>query len=102
MTLVVEKTTPSVTGVLGKVSGSSIPRFERSMNWEFLGNQNDCGAAAAGAAAVVPGGVAEQLPGSRSPLSNELGSLLGKFHWKNSKTEGIQENRGILSFRMIF
>ena len=68
------------------------------MNWEFLGNQNDCGAAAAGAAAVVPGGVAEQLPGSRSPLSNELGSLLGEFHWKNSKTEGIQKRvtKGVL------
>ena len=60
------------------------------MNWEFLGNQNDWGADAVGEAAGVPGGGAEQLPGSRSPLSNELGSLLGKFHWKNSKTEGIQ------------
>ena len=60
------------------------------MNWEFLGNQNDCGAEAGGGAAVFPGGVAAQLPGSRSPLSNELRSLLGEFHWKNSKTEGIQ------------
>ena len=90
MTLVVKKTTPSVTGVFGKVSGSSIRRFERSMNWEFLGNQNDCADEARGEAAVFPGGVAEQLPGSRSPLSNELRSLLGEFHWKNSKTEGIQ------------
>ena len=61
------------------------------MNWEFLGNQNDCGDEAGGEAAVVPGGVAEQLRGSRSPLSNELRSLLGEFHWKNSKTEGIPE-----------
>ena len=61
------------------------------MNWEFLGNQNDCEDEAGGEAAVVPGGVAEQLPGSRSPLSNVLGSILGEFHWKNSKTEGIQE-----------
>ena len=63
------------------------------MNWEFLGNQDDCADARAGRAAVFPGGVAEQLPGSRSPLtslSNELQSLLGEFHWKNSKTEGIQ------------
>ena len=64
--------------------------FERSMNWEFLGNQNDWGGDAADGAAVVRGGGAEQLPGSRSPLSNELGSLLGEIHWKNSKTEGIQ------------
>ena len=84
--------TPSVTGVHEKASASTIRRFERSMNWEFLGNQNDCGDEAGGGAAVVPGGVAEQLPGSRSPLSNELRSLLGEFHWKNSKTEGIQKS----------
>ena len=69
-------------------------RFERSMNWEFLGNQNDWGADTAGGPARVPGGGAEQLPGSRSPLSNELGSLLGEIHWKNSKTEGIQLSPG--------
>ena len=74
-----------------------MPRFERSMNWEFLGNQNDWGGGAAGEAAGVPGGGAEQLPGSRSPLSNELGSLLGEIHWKNSKTEGIQEAEGYKS-----
>ena len=61
------------------------------MNWEFLGNQNDWGADAVGEAAGVPGGGAEQLPGSRSPLSNEPGSLLGEIHWKNSKTERIQK-----------
>ena len=75
------------------MSGSTITGFERSMNWEFLGNQNDWGADAVGEAAGVPGGGAEQLPGSRSPLSNELGSLLGEIHWKNSKTEGIQHQR---------
>ena len=82
--------TPSVTGVLEKVSGPSIRGFDRSMNWEFLGNQDDCADEPAGRAAVFPGGAAEQLPGSRSPLSNELRSLSGEFHWKNSKTEGIQ------------
>ena len=72
------------------------------MNWEFLGNQNDSADEARGEAALVPGGVAELLPGSRSPLNNALRSVLGEFHWKNSKTEGIQENHGVLSFRVIF
>ena len=34
--------TPSVKNVLKNVSGSGIPLSERSMNWEFLGNQNGC------------------------------------------------------------
>ena len=51
--------TSSVTNVEKKTSGHGIPAFERSMNWEFLGNQNDCGGEAAGGAAGVPGGGAE-------------------------------------------
>ena len=66
------------------------------MNWGFLGNQNDCEAALPGGHAGVPSGVAEQPPGSRSSLSNELGSLLGEFHWKNAETEGIQGYRLIV------
>ena len=60
------------------------------MNWEFLGNQNDCGATLPGGHAGVRSGVAEHGPGSRSSRSNELGSILGEFHWKNCETEGIQ------------
>ena len=60
------------------------------MNCEFLGNQNDCVAVLPGGHAGVPSGGAEQHPGSRSSRSNELRSLLEEFHWKNTKTEGIQ------------
>ena len=71
-------------------SAHCIEGCERSGKREFLGRRNDTGVETSTARRECRVRDAQEPPGSRSPPSAEPWSREGEFHWKNSKTRGIQ------------